>query len=40
MPCYIQCVIELPMIVTGKIKKFKISDAMKVQLGLVDEKTV
>jgi fatty-acyl-CoA synthase len=39
VPRYIQFVTEFPMTVTGKIQKFKIRDAMKVQLGLVDEKT-
>ena len=36
---YIQFVTEFSMRVTGKIQKFKIRDAMKVQLGLQDEKT-
>jgi fatty-acyl-CoA synthase len=39
VPRYIQFVTEFPMTVTGKIQKFKIRDTMKVQLGLVDEKT-
>ncbi len=39
VPRHIQFVTEFPMTVTGKIQKFKIRDAMKVQLGLVDEKT-
>jgi fatty-acyl-CoA synthase len=39
VPRYIQFVTEFPMTVTGKVQKFKIRDAMKVQLGLVDEKT-
>ena len=39
VPRYIQFVTEFPLTVTGKIQKFKIRDAMKVQLGLVDEKT-
>ena len=39
VPRYIQFVTEFPMTVTGKIQKFKIRDAMKAQLGLVDEKT-
>ena len=39
VPKYIQFVTEFPMTVTGKIQKFKIRDAMKVQLGLLDEKT-
>jgi fatty-acyl-CoA synthase len=39
VPRYIQFVTEFPMTVTGKIQKFKIRDAMKVQLGLVDERT-
>ena len=39
VPKYIQFVTEFPMTVTGKIQKFKIRDAMKVQLGLVDERT-
>ena len=39
VPRYIQFVTEFPMTVTGKIQKFKIREAMKAQLGLVDEKT-
>ena len=39
VPRYIQFVTEFPMTVTGKIQKFKIREAMKVQLELVDEKT-
>ena len=39
VPRFIQFVTEFPMTVTGKIQKFKIRDAMKVQLGLVDVKT-
>ena len=39
VPRYIQFVTEFPMTVTGKIQKFKIRDAMKAQLGLLDEKT-
>ncbi len=39
VPKYIRFVTEFPMTVTGKIQKFKIRDAMKEQLGLVDEKT-
>ena len=39
VPRYIELVTEFPMTVTGKIQKFKIREAMKVQLGLVDEKT-
>jgi fatty-acyl-CoA synthase len=39
VPRYIQFVPEFPMTVTGKIQKFKIRDAMKVQLGLDEEKT-
>ena len=39
VPRYIEFVPEFPMTVTGKIQKFKIRDAMKAQLGLLDEKT-
>jgi len=39
VPRYIEFVTEFPMTVTGKIQKFKIRDAMKAQLGLLDEKT-
>ena len=39
VPRYIELVTEFPMTVTGKIQKFKIREAMKIQLGLVDEKT-
>ena len=39
VPRYIEFVTEFPMTVTGKIQKFKIRNAMKEQLGLVDEKT-
>jgi len=39
VPRYIEFVTEFPMTVTGKIQKFKIREAMKVQLGLQDEKT-
>ena len=39
VPRYIEFVTEFPMTVTGKIQKFKIREAMKAQLGLLDEKT-
>ena len=39
VPRYIQFVTEFPMTVTGKVQKFKIREAMKVQLGLTEEKT-
>ena len=39
VPRYIRFVDGFPMTVTGKIQKFKIRDAMKDQLGLVDLKT-
>jgi fatty-acyl-CoA synthase len=39
VPRYIQFVAEFPMTVTGKIQKFKIRDAMKAQLGLIEDKT-
>ena len=39
IPKYIRFVAEFPMTVTGKIQKFKIRDAMKQELALVEEKT-
>ncbi len=39
VPRHIRFVDSFPMTVTGKIQKFKIRDAMKDQLGLVDQKT-
>ena len=39
VPRYIRFVPEFPMTVTGKIQKFKIRDAMKLQLGLQEAPT-
>ncbi|MBS3997937.1 MAG: AMP-binding protein [Hydrogenophaga sp.] len=39
VPRYIRFVDAFPMTVTGKIQKFKIRDAMKDQLGLVESQT-
>ena len=39
VPRHIRFVDAFPMTVTGKIQKYKIRDAMKDQLGLVDQKT-
>ena len=39
VPRYIQFATEFPMTVTSRIQKFRIRDSMKVQLGLVDDKT-
>ena len=39
VPHYIEFVAEFPLTVTGKIQKFKIREAMKARLGLVEERT-
>ncbi|WCT25093.1 hypothetical protein PQV96_03330 [Acidovorax temperans] len=39
MPRYIRFVTSFPMMVTGKIQKFKIRDEMKDLLGLEEPKT-
>jgi fatty-acyl-CoA synthase len=39
VPRYIRFVDAFPMTVTGKIQKYKIRDAMKDQLGLVESQT-
>ena len=39
VPRYVEFVTEFPMTVTGKIQKFRIREAMKQQLGIVEEKT-